>query len=132
MTFVDTVKTTDFVVDRGDSLTIQLGPVKIGGVATDLTVGGTKMWLTVKKSRDDADNIAEAQLTEAAGIALNSPVTADKNLATAVIGEATFADPTEYAKRTTLYWDAVYELGTRHERIARGRIIVVPSVTRAT
>ena len=37
-----------------------------------------------------------------------------------------------FPDRTKLVWDAVWELGVRHETIARGQLIVVPSVTRAT
>lgn len=134
---VDTLPVSDLVVERGDSLTIRIGPITTrdeNGIdqPVDLTVAGTKMWVTVKKAYTDTDATAEAQLTQGAGIALNDPVTVAKNYATARIPEATFADPVEYAERTKLVWDAVWELGVRHERIARGTITVVPSVTRAT
>jgi hypothetical protein len=134
---VETIPATDFVVERGDSLTIRLGPVTTENeagvkVAEDLTLGGTKIWLTVKNSWDDTDATAVVQLTEASGITINSPATAAKNYATAAIGDDKFADVTTYAERKVLVWDAVFERGARHERIARGKITVVPSVTRAT
>jgi len=133
---LDTLPSFDFAVERGDSVTIELGPVATrdrDGVEqpVDLTLAGTKMWLTVKASHDDPDP-GLVQLTEASGITLNSPATAAKNYATAFIGEDVFDDPAAYAKRTILVWDAVLEQGTRHERIARGKLIVVPSATRAT
>ena len=132
---VETLPTFDLVVERGDSCTIELGPIttrQYDGTkaAEDLTIGGTKMWLTVKNSPDDADAAAVVQLTELAGITLNSPVTAAKNLATAFIPKTTFADPATYAERKVLYWDAVFERGARRERIARGKITIVPSQTR--
>lgn len=131
----ETLPSTDFVVERGDSLTIELGPIttrNYAGVAQaeDLTLGGTKMWVTIKASVADPDP-GIAQVTEGAGVTLNSPVTAAKNLATAFFPKATFANVATYEERKVLYWDAVFERGTRHERIARGKITVVPSVTRA-
>lgn len=128
---LDTLPTFDFVVERGNSVTIELGPITVNGVAVDLTQAGTKMWLTVKRSYDDADP-GEVQLIQGTGITLNDPVTADKNMATARIVETEFADPAAFPDRTKLVWDAVWELGARHETIARGQLIVVPSVTRAT
>jgi hypothetical protein len=132
---VETLPVFDFVVERGDSLTIELGPITTrdyAGVsqAEDLTLGGTKMWVTIKNSVDDADP-GLAQATELAGITLNSPAVAAKNFATAFFAKGTFASVTTYEERKRLVWDAVFERGTRHERIARGTITVVPSVTRA-
>jgi len=134
---IETLPTFDLVVERARTVTLELGPLTTENylgvkVPIDLTAVGTKMWLTVKHSVDDADP-GEVQLTEASGITLNSPATADKNFATALIPEATFADAAaEYKDRTILVWDAVWELGSRHETVARGKLIVVPSVTRAT
>lgn len=131
----DRIPTRDFVVERGDSLTIELGPVttrQYDGTeqAEDLTLGSTKMWVTIKTSVDDVDP-GLAQATELAGITLNSPVTVAKNMATAFFSKATFANVGTYEERKVLVWDAVFERGTRHERIARGRVTIVPSVTRA-
>ncbi len=131
----ETIPVRDFVVERGDSLTIELGPITTRdyvGVSQpeDLTLGGTKMWVTIKASVDDVDP-GIAQATETAGITLNSPVTVSKNLATAFFAKGTFASVATYEERKVLIWDAVLERGTRHERIARGKITVVPSVTRA-
>ena len=88
------------------------------------------MWVTIKTSVDDADP-GIAQVTELAGITLNSPVTAAKNLATAFFPKTTFQSVVTFPERTVLNWDAWFERGTRHEQIARGKLTVVPAVTRA-
>jgi hypothetical protein len=131
----EAVQRTDLVVERGASLTIELGPItteQYDGTRTpeDLTAGGTKMWLTVKFDVDDVDGSAVIQLTELAGIALNSPVTTAKNMATATIPKTTFV-AAGFDVRKVLHWDAWFERGARHEQIARGKLTVVPAVTRA-
>jgi hypothetical protein len=133
---VETIPSTDLVVERGRSISLELGPLTTENylgvkVPIDLTAGGTKMWLTVKVSADDVDP-GLVQLTHLAGISLNNPVTPDKNFATALLPASTFADPTVYLDRKILVWDAVWEAGSRHETVARGKLTIVPSVTRAT
>jgi len=125
----------DQIVKRGDSITLELGPVTtldVNGVRQpfDLTMAGVKLWLTVKRDLDDADP-GLVQLTETAGITVNTPATTAKNYATAVIPKTTFADPTLYAQSTELLWDAQVESGTRRETFAWGKLIIVPDVTRA-
>lgn len=132
----ETLPTTDLVVERGDSLTIELGPVIVTdylGVSQpiDLTAPGTRLWVTIKESVDDIDP-GIAQVSQAGGVTLDFPATTGKNFATAFFDDGTFDDLIVFAQRKVLVWDAVWELGTRHERIARGKVTVVPSVTRAT
>lgn len=133
----DRLLTTDYLVTRGDSLTIELGPFELeendgaGNITTvpvDLLVGGTKLWLTVKRSHDDADADAVLQLTETAGITRNEPAGADHNYALARIAEGAL----DFPRRTALVWDLQYQLGDRTETLLRGTITVVPDVTRAS
>lgn len=128
------MQTFTIQLPRGDSIRLEIGPVVIrraDGTKTpiDLTVGGTKMWLTVKQTLDDADVAAEVQLTEGAGITLNSPVTVDKNMATARIPKE---ETQALAVPDTLYCDVqLQEPDGTKTTLAIGTIELLRDATRA-
>lgn len=122
-------QTSDFTIESGDSLTIELGPITVtdkDGVKqpVDTTVLD-HLRLTIKASTLDPDEDAVEQLTESDGVTVDQPSTSDKNYATAFVQK----DSLVYDVRTELVWDAELEQADRRETIARGRIIVVPGVT---
>lgn len=124
-------RTTDFVVDRGDSLTIELGPITVtdkDGVRQPVdTTTVDELLLTIKSSVSDADP-GLYQATIGSGVDVNTPSTSVKNYATAFV-PSTVLDT--FATRVELVWDAEIKVDARRETIARGRITVVPDVTRA-
>ncbi len=128
----------DLVCVRGDSATIEIGPVTItdqAGTVTpvDLTIGSWQAWFTVKWKADD-DDPGLWQGTEQAEITLNDPPTPAKNYMTVRIPAGTFAstDPLVAADRTTLVYDAEIDDGiSRHETVVRGNLNVIADVGHA-
>lgn len=125
---------SDLTCVRGDSVTIEIGPVTLADqtgaeTAVDLTTLGAA-YLTVKVNADDDDTDALWQGAIGSGITANDPATTAKNYMTARIPAGTFAsDAPEFAAdRVTLVWDCEIETGSRHETIARGTLAVIADV----
>lgn len=123
----------DLTCVRGDSVTIEIGPVTLEDqtgamTAVDLTTLGAA-YLTVKVNADD-DDPGLWQGSIGSGITVNDPATTAKNYMTARIPAGTFAsdDPEFAADRVTLVWDCEIETGSRHETIARGTLAVIADV----
>jgi hypothetical protein len=69
----------------------------------DLTAGGTKLWLTVKRALadDDVDAVLHLDSDTAGEITLNSPVTVGKNRAKIEVNAAAW--PADYPGPTLVY-----------------------------
>lgn len=130
--------TKDLIVVRGDSATIEIGPVLITDLVTgnllpvDLSQPGLSAWFTVKALPDDADP-GLWQGTVGTGITLNSPASTDHNYLTVLIPKHTFNYNNSLftADRVTLVYDCELDDGTRHETIARGNLSVIADVGHA-
>jgi len=100
------------------------------GVAVDTTAASFKVWFTLKLSKDDLDADAVAAKTEAAGIAVNTPVTVSKNVVTVTLAAA---DTDEFVESSNLYWDLVVNdpaSGRGAETIDSGVLKLTAPVTR--
>lgn len=96
----------------------------------DLTVLGTAMFLTAKLDFDDVDGEAIISKSVGVGIALNSPVSAEKNLATVQLEPDDF-DLLAEGKVWVLYYDVVLQtVAFGDETIQAGLMKVLPRVRR--
>lgn len=100
-------------------------------VPVDLVVAGTHLKLTGKLAFDDTDGEAIISKADGAGIALNAPVTVERNYATI---EFVPADTTNLpdGKLSVLYFDLVLTTtAAGEETIQAGLIKVLPRVLQA-
>jgi hypothetical protein len=124
----------DITVYRGDSFTIEVGPVADTEDPVDLTLANTQMWFTAKRKTAVADADAVIRLgsptTGLTGITLNLPASDDDNMATITVPvDVTAVLP---PARTELVYDVqLLEPSGRKTTVATGNLTVLADVTRA-
>jgi hypothetical protein len=123
----------------GETLLLDLGPLTRKNdagdtVPVDLALGGTKLWLTIKRSKADADVDAEISKTFGVaggpgGIAVDTPATVDNNMARATVDAVETADILE---TTHFAYDwQLEEPGGRVSSPDHGTLSLLAAVTRA-
>jgi hypothetical protein len=97
---------TDFYGAAGEHFTLEVGPITRPDTSApvDLSLANTKLWFVAKRKRTDADPPV-FEKTEAAGIVLNSPVTAGKNMATVTVAPADLQAIVDAGRPDILHWD---------------------------
>lgn len=124
----------DIVLPHGEDRAFFAGPFvqeDAFGVdqPVDLTAAGTKMWFTVKQNLADADVDAILQKTEAAGITLDLPNTADNNWASIEVAAADW--PVDHPG-PILYYDIQLKHNGKITTPFRGLVRCPQGVTAAT
>jgi hypothetical protein len=119
-------------VAAGETLVFDVGPIKRENdlgvmVPVDLTLGGTKAWMTAKRKLTDLDTAAEFQAKVGDGLVLDMPNTTDNNmLRVTITGDKTADIVTALA----LHYDVwVEEPSARRTRVDSGFVNVMPAVT---
>jgi hypothetical protein len=130
---------TDLAATAGETLLLDLGPltrVNDAGatVPVDLTLAGTKLWLTAKRSKTDADAAAVIAKTVGVaggpgGIAVDTPATTAKNMARATVPAAETAALLE-TTHLAFEWQ-LEEPGGRVSSPDRGTLSLLGAVVRA-
>jgi hypothetical protein len=131
------LKGNDLEILRGD--TLDLDVTRLGDISTR-----SKLWFTIKDDKDDADTLAQVQIEESAGllyiagaaatIAGNGSITitdaanGDITIVLAAVETAKLVDTSG-----SWYWDVqVLTAAGVVQTLARGRVVVIGDVTRAT